>query len=285
MTCAAVRLSMASTPAIAAASNRKPGNKRTNHDGDNDTDSGNLATKTPVKTPGRFHGAADPPSTSRRSVHTPLDRTAPRDLLNSVRRGVASASGGARRNNVPTPHTQAARRALFQRRTAVFTPGRNRRRSLRDQRETPMDVLRNLGRALAASSKPIRYSSSPQDKPSSIAPIREMDDDDDELPLERPRLSLALDEDDDDDLQPPRSSGLEEENYTVRSVELPRRATTDQLPPLALSRASLGSVGASDSFNDNDPPQDTGRPSDFFPGLLEDLRAQADARADFAYER
>ncbi|EGR49849.1 uncharacterized protein TRIREDRAFT_22035 [Trichoderma reesei QM6a] len=63
--------------------------------------------------------------------------------------------------NAPTPHAIAARRALDQRRLATFTPGRSRRQSFREQRETPMLILRNLGRALAPTSNVIASSSSP----------------------------------------------------------------------------------------------------------------------------
>ncbi|CAM1501612.1 Fc.00g035960.m01.CDS01 [Cosmosporella sp. VM-42] len=232
--------------------------------------------KTPSRTPSRRAISAEPES-GRRSVHTPLDRTPSRELLNSIRRGT-SASGG-RRNNAPTPHAKAARRALDQRRTAMFTPGKNRRRSLMEQRETPMGILRNLGKALAPSSKPIVTSSSPQDK-SSIAPLKEegedMYDDDDDLPIDRPRLSLPIDQDDtDDDLRPPRLSGLEDENYTIQSVELPRRAYSEQ--PSRLSRGSFGSVGVSDFFNNNEITDYIGQQSDFFPGLLEDLQARGGA--------
>lgn len=56
------------------------------------------------------------------------------------------------------------------------------------------------------------------------------DDSDDEFPIDRPRFSLPIDEDADSDgdlPRPPRSSGLEdlEENYTMQSIEMPRRAT------------------------------------------------------------
>ncbi|KFA49641.1 hypothetical protein S40293_01459 [Stachybotrys chartarum IBT 40293] len=234
--------------------------------------------KTPSRTPNRRGVSLEAPS-SRRSVHTPLDRTAPRELLNSVRRGT-SASGG-RRNNAPTPHAKAARRALNQRRTALFTPGKNRRRSQIEQRETPMDILQRLGKALAPTSKPIVTSSSPQDKASSsILPILE-DDEDDDFPIDRPRLSLPLDEDDDDsDLQPPRSSGLEDENYTAQSIELPRRAISEQPP--RLSRGSFGSVRMSDYFEGNMQSDEIGQQSDFFPGLLEDLQARAN---DLGFEQ
>jgi hypothetical protein len=78
------------------------------------------------------------------------------------------------------------------------------------------------------------------------------EEDDDGPDPERPRLSLPLgDEDDEDDslLLPPRSAGLEDENFTIQSVELPRRAISEQ--PLArLSRGSFGSIRMSDVFAD-----------------------------------
>ncbi|KAM4065002.1 centromere kinetochore component CENP-T histone fold domain-containing protein [Hirsutella rhossiliensis] len=227
-------------------------------------------------TPSRRALSDEPPS-SRPSLRTPLDRSASRNLLASIRRGT-SASGGRRiNNNAPTPHAKAARLALNQRRNALFTPGKNRRRSLMEQRETPMGVLRNLSRALATKSRPVATSSSPLDQPSSIAPIPEEEDDDDELSIDRPRLSLPLDQDDQDsDLQPPRSSGLEEENYTLQSIELPRRALSEQ-PGLRLSRGSFGDDRISDFFDqiNNDPTLDAPRHSDFFPGFLEHLQADA----------
>ena len=231
--------------------------------------------KTPSRTPNRGAISAEPPS-GLRSVHTPLDRTPSRELLNSIRRGT-SASGG-RRNNAPTPHAKAARKALDQRRTAMFTPGKKRRKSMMEQRETPMGLLRNLGKVLAPTSKPIVSSSSPYDK-SSILPIQEeeeqeeyYDDEDDSIMLDRPRLSLPIDMDDDDsELRPPRLSGVEEENYTIQSVELPRRALSEQPP--RLSRASFESTRMSDFFNREDVTDDIGQQSDFFPGLLEDLQA------------
>lgn len=239
----------------------------------------NAKTKTPSRTPNRRAISAEPTS-GLRSIHTPLDRTPSRELLNSIRRGT-SASGG-RRNNAPTPHAKAARKALDQRRTAIFTPGKKRRKSLMEQRETPMGILRNLGKVLAPMSKPIN-SSSPYDK-SDITPIHEQEDDeedyyddeDDSIMMDRPRLSLPIDVDDDDsELRPPRLSGVEEENYTIQSIELPRRAISEQPP--RLSRASFESTRMSDFFNREDETDDLGRHSDFFPGLLEDLQAGPDA--------
>jgi hypothetical protein len=86
--------------------------------------------------------------------------------------------------------------------------------------------------------------------------VQRRDDLDDEPALERPRLSLPMGEDEDDDdsfLVPPRSAGLEDENFTIQSVEFPRRAVSE-MPPGRLSRGSFGSVRVSDVFaNLNDP--------------------------------
>lgn len=238
------------------------------------------------------------------SVHTPLDRTG---LINSARRGLSAS--GRKNNNAPTPHATAARRALEQRRTAMFTPGKNRRRSLREQHQTPMNILNQLARRLAPSTQQVATSSSPADiqrreslrsivereepdddddymdeKPDVAGEYDDDDDDDDELPAP-PRLSLALeDEDDTTELRPPRLSAIPDDNltnYTVGSVELPR----DQ-PGSRYSRGSLGSVRVSDYFDPNEQTVDmTGRPSDFFNGsLLEDLRGRAEENAQ-AFQR
>lgn len=146
-----------------------------------------------------------------------------------------------------------------------------------------MNILSRLAGALAPASKPIVSSSPPQDKRSSFAPIPEEDDDD--SPIVRPRLSLPIDDDDDEsDLVPPLSSGLEEENLTIQSPELPLRAVSEQ--PGRLSGRSFGGARDSDVFDPNDFTGDIGRQSDFFPGsLLEDLQARANAGADRTFDR
>lgn len=241
------------------------------------------AAKTPSRTPSRRAGNGDPLS-ARRAVHTPLDRSAPRDLRNSIRR--ATPGSASQRNNAPTPHAKAARRALNQRRTAMFTPGKNRRRSLMQQRESPLDLLRQLSRVIPRSTQPAASSSSSPDEKSNVAPIREEDGDDDldydtddDLPIDPPELTLPIDVDDEDgsdeDLRPPRLSVVEDENFTVGSVELPRRFANDQS---RLSRSSFGSVRVSDAFNDL--TNEVGQVSDFFPGLLDDLDLQVQASDD-----
>ncbi|KAI0475814.1 hypothetical protein GGR56DRAFT_674338 [Xylariaceae sp. FL0804] len=213
----------------------------------------------------------------------------------------ARLSASARRHHRPqvsTPHGRAALRAMDQRRAALFTPGKARRRSLREQRETPRDLLRNLSRVLAPGTRrPAALSSSPPDNdndgdgpPSDDARRREsgadptltfgggafdLDDDDDDFPIERPRLSLPLgpehddDDDDDVDLKPPRSSGLEDlENYTMQSIELPRRAMGEYYDANARDRASLlGSARVSDFYGGGPDlhSDDAGIDSGFFP--------------------
>ncbi|KAI0173621.1 hypothetical protein GGR52DRAFT_396579 [Hypoxylon sp. FL1284] len=184
-----------------------------------------------------------------------------------------SASG--RRNNPNTPHARAAIRAIDQRRAALFTPGRvGRRRSLarERERETPLDLLRNLSRVLAPTSTALSSSSSSPgpnaNNESTLQTLMEEGDDDDDFPIERPRFSLPLDRDDDDDseLKPPRSSILDDDNFTAQSIELPRRAWSEA-PLSRLDRGSFGSVRMSDYIGPEivDEDNDVGIDSGFFP--------------------
>lgn len=137
-------------------------------------------------------------------------------------------------------------------RRAGFTPAKDRRRSGRQQRETPRDALRALSRVLAPKTQPVVPT------PQGAAPTGRFilpgnDDLDDDAALERPRLSFALGDDEDEDdslLLPPQSAGLEDENFTAQSIELPRRAISEQ-PPGRLSRGSFGSIGMTDQFDLN----------------------------------
>ncbi|KAI0468952.1 centromere kinetochore component CENP-T-domain-containing protein [Xylaria cf. heliscus] len=199
-------------------------------------------------------------SRSLAALSTPRATTTPNRQPPSSRR-----SASARRNNASTPHGRAAIRAMDQRRAALFTPGRTRRRSLREQRETPRDILRNLSRVLAPTSQVLSSSSSPESSAdATLPPLAEEDegDDDDDFPIERPRFSLPLgpEEDDDDDLKPPRLSGLEEDNYTMQSIELPRRAIMENT-----IRSSLGSTRYSDYMGPDIQSDDVGIDSGFFP--------------------
>lgn len=77
-----------------------------------------------------------------------------------------------------------------------------------------------------------------------------MEDDEDDLEddseLIAPRLSLPLG-DDDDSFQLPPDVHIDEENLTQGSVELPRRAYSEQFGGRR-SRASFGSIRMSDRF-------------------------------------
>lgn len=211
-----------------------------------------------------------------------LDFRSSRHLLSASGRKVAGAGSA-----VPTqftPHGRAAIRALDSRRAAINeinTPGRNRRRSVRDQRETPRDLLRALSRTLAPKSNVITTSSSSSpDDPSNKSTrkrggrsqsrsrrggpvtIPEDPDDSDEFPIDRPRLSLPIDDDvSDDDLRPPRTSGLEDldDNFTMQSIELARRQTLDNQSRYSIRMSDYGPM--------NDPPSDDGVGIDsaFFP--------------------
>jgi histone H3/H4 len=237
------------------------------------------------QTPNISRASAPPSSALRFSIRTPgnqvLDFQSSRHLLSaSGRKGAGAGSA------VPTqftPHGRAAIRTLDSRRAAIneiSTPGRNRRRSVRDQRETPRDVLRALSRTLAPKSKVITTSSSSSpDDPNNSGTrkrrgrsqsrgrrggpfaIPEDPDDSDEFPIDRPRLSLPIDDVSDDDLRPPRTSGLEdlEDNFTMQSIELPRRQTLDNQSRYSMRMSDYGPM------NDMPSDDDVGVDSAFFP--------------------
>ncbi|KAL2023513.1 hypothetical protein VTK56DRAFT_2121 [Thermocarpiscus australiensis] len=224
-------------------------------------------------TPTRRASSADPSaSISRRyTVRTP----------GSQARGLQrpqglSASGRKVAPPNATPHARAAFRTIDSRRAAILTPHRARRKSLREVRDSPRDFLLSLGRVLARNTEVITTSSSSssdgQKEPGSDGAANDTtlgaahnDDDDEELP-KRPRLSLPIDEEDDDDgddLQPHRSVVIDDENFTMQSIEMPRRAISEQ----PTNRFSLGSVRMSDYFNTADMlhSEDVGIDSGFFP--------------------
>lgn len=161
------------------------------------------------------------------------------------------AGGSVKRVNATTPHGRAAVRD-FEARRAGLTPGKDRRRSGRQRRETPRDDLRALSRLMASKSQPVVPTPTGYTVPPGKYTLPTLDDLDDGPDPIRPRLSLPLDEEDDEDdslLLPPRSAGLEDENFTAQSIELPRRALSEQAPG-RLSRGSFGSVRMSDQFGD-----------------------------------
>lgn len=259
-----------------------------------------------ARTPARdtSRASAPPSHGPRYSIRTPSSQVLPSDFRTSRQHPFHPASSAARSKGgagyaLPTqftPHGRAAIRALDTRRAAIDqinTPGRNRnrRRSARDQRETPRDVLRALSKTLAPKSKPVTTStssSSPDDGHGAGAGsarrgrprgsqsgrrkgaraavvIPEDPDDSDEFPIDRPRFSLPIDEDADSDgdlPRPPRSSGLEDldDNFTMQSIEMPRRATLGQ-QRLSMRMSDYGALG--DPRSDND--DGVGIDSAFFP--------------------
>jgi hypothetical protein len=169
-----------------------------------------------------------------------------------------------------------------------------RRSGVRDERETPRDFLRGLSRALAQKSQAISSSSSPDTggKGKDVLgtgrrSIREEEEeyDAEELPIATPRLSLPIDVDEDSDLLPHMSAGLEDENFTMQSIELPRRAISEQ----PLGRLSVGDRRISDYFRTVDVvSEEVGFDSGFFPP--QELIGEDDPNAtagvgDITYER
>ncbi|EDN03322.1 predicted protein [Histoplasma mississippiense (nom. inval.)] len=199
--------------------------------------------RAPLNALHQLAGTLNPTTPAQTSVPPPLSTN--RASARQTPRGAYSGANAA-------PATPHALRAL-QRRAATHTPGRDRRKSGRMQRETPMDVLRNLGKVLAPTTRPV--SSSPQEEPEKPPP-QPIDDLDEEPDLPRPRLSLPLTEmivqgDGSPDIQPPRLSlAIEEDvDQTWRSIEMPRRDRSIQ-DRTTLSRVSMGSNRFSDHFGD-----------------------------------
>ncbi|KAF6813652.1 hypothetical protein CMUS01_12791 [Colletotrichum musicola] len=222
----------------------------------------------------RRAAALDPPS-SRQSLQTPSNPAANplrSSLRSSAHRNPATPglSASGRRSIAATPHARAAYRTIDQRRAAALTPGgKKRRESLRPRRESLRDVLRGLSRVTKHNTDVVVTSSSPSDVGGPALPIRTVprapdrslmydDDEDDELPIDRPRLSLPLDvEEEDDDLVPPRLSEMDE-NATI---EFPRRAYPNQ------SRLSMGEGRLSGYRNFGELDDDDDGGVGFDPGL------------------
>ncbi|KAJ5668033.1 uncharacterized protein N7477_006603 [Penicillium maclennaniae] len=160
--------------------------------------------------------------------HTRYPLTPSRLVTTTTPSGQRSASRFTPRARASAaPSTPYGLRARQQR--AANTPGRDRRRSGRIQRETTFDILRNLGKALAPVSRPIQ--SSPQDapQPAENDPIDEFEELDNEPENTPPRLSLPIqgsEEGSDDPTPPPRMSAAFDDDITYRSVEYPMRETS-----------------------------------------------------------
>ncbi|KAK4208697.1 centromere protein T [Rhypophila decipiens] len=246
------------------------------HEGRPTANTGTPARPAPV--------SGTPTSTARPSIAIRTPGSQGRGLRSQAALGLSASGRKPAPGPNATPHARAAFRTLDSRRAAILTPHRARRRSLRETRETPRSLLLNLGRVLAPTTEPITTSSSSPGSARSSETrnadtILEDDDDDEEELPKRPRLSLPLDADDDDDspLRPHRSAGLEDENFTMQSIELPRRAATEQ------PRLSLASARMSDYyFNANElRSEDVGIDSGFFPqaGAFEEDNVDFDAEA------
>ncbi|KAH3920907.1 hypothetical protein HBI56_010260 [Parastagonospora nodorum] len=177
-------------------------------------------------TPFRRAASAGPTPGSRK---TPLLRTP--GTGRTPRGGPATRPLPSRRVAPTTPH---AIRALRERANAARTPGNNRRRSGRVQRETPRDILRDLSRALARDTKPVEPS--PQaDRRRTRHSALDLPDVEDGPDPAAPRLSMAIDDMYDDDSyheHPPRQSFLPDlpddvDGGTVQSLEFGRRAISE----------------------------------------------------------
>ncbi|KAF1913533.1 centromere kinetochore component CENP-T-domain-containing protein [Ampelomyces quisqualis] len=177
-------------------------------------------------TPFRRAASAGPTPGSRK---TPLVRTP--GTGRTPRGGPATRPLQLRRVAPTTPH---AIRALRERANAARTPGHNRRRSGRIQRETPRDILRDLSRALARDTQPVQPSPQidPRRNRHSALDLSDVEDGPDPA---APRLSMPLDDMYDDESMhdlPPRQSLLPDlpddvDGGTVQSLELGRRAFSE----------------------------------------------------------
>ncbi|KAI9716087.1 MAG: hypothetical protein M1812_005514 [Candelaria pacifica] len=263
----ALRARRLGSPDELAATNARetvPGTQRTPREFISDTTSkegSKAADGTPQTNLRQLAGLIHKPSTPLRRASS-AGRSSSR---RSIRRtpGIQNPTFGhdtsarpSRSRHAP-PITPHAIRALQLRRNAAHTPGRDRRRSGKGQRDTPRDTLRNLSRILARGTLPTKQS--PQIAHVGLEKYR-VDQEEEELErdpeLPRPRLSMRIDEEEDDEdegfyMAPPRLSiPLEEDDdNTQRSIELPRRAVSER-PYGKPSRVSFESLRSSDRFAD-----------------------------------
>ncbi|KAI9849184.1 MAG: hypothetical protein M1838_000261 [Thelocarpon superellum] len=238
--------------------------------------------ETPYASLRQLAGLIQKPSTPLQpsSVGPPSSRGPTRRTPSAALRTPGTA--GTRVGKRPAPTTPHALRALQQRRAAALTPGRDRRRSGRLQRETPREALRQLSKILAPNTQPVQPSPDLLDTSPEKLPIRYDDDFDAEPDLPAPELSMPIDEEDEDSYQPapPELSAIfDENNYTQQSVEVPRRAV-NEFAEGRLARGSFGSIRFSDRFAELSgldaafPPSEEGGDSMVRPdeaGLEEDM--------------
>ncbi|KAF2184834.1 hypothetical protein K469DRAFT_688436 [Zopfia rhizophila CBS 207.26] len=191
-------------------------------------------------TPFRRASSAGPTPGSRRTPNIAI-RT-PGTAARTPRGGPGARPLPACRAAPTTPH---AIRALRERANAARTPGHNRRRSGRVQRETPRDTLRDLSRILARTTQPIQPSPQlPELVPRN--PAFDLPDIDDGPEPVAPRLSMPLEDMYDDDSiheAPPRQSLLPElpddvDTGTIHSLEFGRRALSEDPRMLFSTRIS-----------------------------------------------
>jgi hypothetical protein len=161
--------------------------------------------------------------------------------------------GTVRHSNAPTPYRRVANEVIEHRRTAALTPRMDRRRSGRQQRESPRDIVNPLSRALAPRSKAVEALHQSDVVPDRKIFLNGQGADRDDMQEPPPKFSVPLgDYDDDDDslvLPPPRSTELmEDDDLTQRSIEQARRAIGDQLT--GNLRGSFGSTRTSAGFGD-----------------------------------
>ena len=115
----------------------------------------------------------------------------------------------------------------------------------------------NLNLVLARTTRPTEPSPHPAQASTNLSVASEDDELDRQPDMPTPRLSMPIDKGDEDDqdddsfhVPPPRLSvPLDDDTYTQKSIEVPRRAISEQ-PYGRSSRGSFGSIRMSDRFAD-----------------------------------
>ncbi|ERS98156.1 hypothetical protein HMPREF1624_04937 [Sporothrix schenckii ATCC 58251] len=188
-------------------------------------------------------------------------RDSPRDLLRNLSRRLAPVSQPIASSSSPG------------------SSGGSAQQSRRHRQPLDVDMEMDMMGAAAAGADSSTASATRRRTIRSVLGMDD-DDDDDSLPLDRPRMSLNIeDNDNDDDLRPHRSLILENgggsddaeaeadadlANFTMRSIELARRAATQEqlLQARRFSRASLGVRSSLGSMRMSDYMDEFGRGAD-----------------------